>query len=136
MHFRVSFLRRHFLNHFDLKLASPIVGKWQKYVFKVDVKSKVKSKLKSKVEAKVESEVESKVESKVESTVESKGESKVRGGGGGRRDESAPEKIFARKKFAGRKPRKFFSRPSVEQVRRSNRCDGRKSDALTIGKRR
>ena len=36
------------------------------------------------------------------------------------------EKKKTEKKICGPKARKFFSRPSVEQVRRSNRCDGRK----------
>ena len=85
--------------------------------------------LESEVKSKVESKVESKGETKIESTVESEAESRVWGGSGGpsptRRAESHPEKILRGKNLAGRSPARFFPRPSVEQVRRSNRCDGR-----------
>ena len=75
--------------------------------------------MRSKVEAKVEAEVEAEVEAKVESTAESMA---LGGPGAG----GPTPKIFREKKNCGPKARKFFfESATIEQVRRSNRCDGR-----------
>ena len=79
--------------------------------------------MQSYFESKVEAKVEDKVEAKVEAKVESKAESRVPRGA--RRWGSDP-KNFTRKKSCGPKARKIFSESAtIEQVRRSNRCDGR-----------
>ena len=54
------------------------------------------------------------------SEVENKAESRISG------EADPPRKILREKNLAGRSPARFFSSPSVVQVRRSSRYDGRK----------
>ena len=84
-----------------------------------EVESEIESEVESEFESEVDSEVKSKIKSNVESEVESEAESRVWGGSG--EAESDPEKFSRGKNLAGRSPARFFPRPSVEQVRRSNR---------------
>ena len=84
------------------------------------IQGRIQDRIQGRVQGRIQGRIQGRFRGRIE--VESKAESKVSGGSG----EGVKLEKFCEKKNCGAiAPQIFFEAVSVEQVRRSNRCDGR-----------